>query len=59
MDEDELPRLRKQPLKDLAPLGIAELEAYIAELETEIARTRDAIEARRKHRSGIEGLFKK
>jgi uncharacterized small protein (DUF1192 family) len=60
LDEDDLTPLR-QPAKrrDLAPLAIAELEAYIAELEAEILRAREAIGAKRKQRGGAEGLFKR
>lgn len=58
-DEDDLPRQRRLPPRDLAPLGLAELNDYIAELEAEIARARAAIEAKRSHRSGVEGLFKR
>jgi uncharacterized small protein (DUF1192 family) len=60
MDEDDLLPLRKPPLKrDLTPMAIAELEAYIAELEEEITRARAEIAAKRKHRGGAEGLFKR
>jgi uncharacterized small protein (DUF1192 family) len=60
LDEDDLTPLR-QPAKqrDLAPMAIAELEAYIAELEGEILRAREAIAAKRKQRGGAEGLFKR
>jgi uncharacterized small protein (DUF1192 family) len=58
-EEDDLPRHRKAPLKDLSPMGVAELEDYIAGLEAEIARARAAIEGKKKHRSGVEGLFKR
>jgi uncharacterized small protein (DUF1192 family) len=41
MDESDLePRRRPAQPKDLTLMGIAELEAYIAELEAEIARVR-------------------
>ena len=60
MDEDDLTPLR-QPAKprDLAPMAVAELEAYIAELEAEILRVREAIAAKRKQRGGAESLFKR
>lgn len=60
MDEDDLTPLR-QPAKqrDLGPMAIAELEAYIAELEAEILRAREAITTKRKQRGGAEGLFKR
>jgi uncharacterized small protein (DUF1192 family) len=60
MDEEELEPRRKAPkLRDLGPMAIAELEAYIASLELEISRARDEIAAKHKQRSGAEGLFKR
>ena len=60
MDETELEPRRKPPQpKDLVLLGIAELEAYIAELETEIARARAEITAKLGQRRGAEALFKR
>ena len=58
-EEDLLPRQKKPQKKDLAPLSIAELEAYIGELEEEIARTRTEIAARRKQRTGADAIFKR
>lgn len=60
MDEEELePRKKTPKLRDLGPMAIAELEAYIGSLEQEIMRARDEIAAKRKQRSGAEGLFKR
>ena len=60
MDEEELAPRRKVPVKkDLTPLSIAELEDYIAEMETEILRVREAITAKRRQRGGAEALFKR
>lgn len=60
MDEEDLVPRRKAPAKrDLEPLGVGELEAYIAELEEEIARVRMEIGAKRKQRGGAEALFKR
>jgi uncharacterized small protein (DUF1192 family) len=63
-DDDEEPSSKRVNLgsgaaKDLTPLSVAELEAHIHVLEAEIARIRAAIEAKRSHRSGAEGLFKR
>jgi uncharacterized small protein (DUF1192 family) len=58
-EEDLLPRQKKPAKKDLVPLSIAELEAYIDELEEEIARTRTEIAAKRKQRTGADALFKR
>jgi uncharacterized small protein (DUF1192 family) len=60
MEEEDL-QPQKQPAKpkDLTLLGIAELEEYIAGLESEIARARAEIAAKRKQRSGAEELFRR
>jgi uncharacterized small protein (DUF1192 family) len=58
-EEDLLPRQKKPQKKDLTPLGVAELEAYIGELEEEIARARAEIGAKKKQRSGADALFKR
>jgi len=60
-DEDSVtPRInprRVQPLV-LEPLGIAELEAYIAELRSEIARCEEAIARKQSHRSVADSFFR-
>lgn len=57
-DDDLLPGRKPVPPKDLTLLGIAELEEYIAALESEIARAQAEIAEKRKHRGGAEALFK-
>jgi uncharacterized small protein (DUF1192 family) len=57
--DDDMPRHRKVPPKDLTPLSVAELGDYIAGLETEIARARGAIAAKESHRTGADSLFKR
>jgi uncharacterized small protein (DUF1192 family) len=60
MDEEELePRRKAAQPKDLSLMGIAELEAYIVELESEIARVRAEIAAKLGQRRGAEALFKR
>ena len=60
IDESELePRRKPAAPKDLSLLGIGELEAYIAELEAEIARARVEIQAKLGHARGAEALFKR
>lgn len=60
MDEEDLLPRRKVPAKrDLTPLSIADLEAYIGELEEEIARVRADIASKQKQRGGAEALFKR
>jgi uncharacterized small protein (DUF1192 family) len=58
-DDDLQPRNVKPKPKDLVPLSIEALEDYVGELEAEIARVRAAIDAKRRHRSGAEALFRK
>ncbi|MDX1710806.1 MAG: DUF1192 domain-containing protein [Rhodovibrionaceae bacterium] len=59
MDWNDLEPKKKKPApKDLHVMGVEELEEYIAELEAEIARAREVIAQKQKHRSGVEGLFK-
>jgi len=60
MDELELePRRKPAAPRDLSPMGIVELEAYITELESEIARVRVEIAAKLGQRQGAEALFKR
>ena len=58
--DDEEParpaRLEKIPLD---PLGIAELQDYIAQLRAEIARAEAAIAAKSGHRSAADAYFRK
>jgi uncharacterized small protein (DUF1192 family) len=58
-EEDLLPGRKPPPPKDLTLLGIAELEAYIADLQSEIARAEAEIAEKRQHRGGAEALFKR
>ena len=53
--DDVLTQLVRQ---DLDPLAVAELEARIAVLEGEIARTRIRIDRTVAHRAGAEALFR-
>jgi uncharacterized small protein (DUF1192 family) len=57
--EDDLPRRAGAKPPDLTNWSIEELEAYIGRLESEIARARVAIEARRAVRGAADALFKK
>jgi uncharacterized small protein (DUF1192 family) len=59
MDFDDLkPIKKKAALRDLAPLSVEELGGYIAELEAEITRARQAIAAKQSVRAGADALFK-
>jgi uncharacterized small protein (DUF1192 family) len=60
MDLDDLePRKKQVEVKNLEPLSIEELHAYIGELEAEIERVRAAVRAKQSIRSGAESLFKR
>jgi uncharacterized small protein (DUF1192 family) len=60
MDESDLePRRKPAQPKDLTLMGVAELEAYIAELEAEISCVRVEITAKLGQRRGAEALFKR
>ena len=56
--EDLEPRKTLPKPKDLESLGVEELEAYLAELETEARRVRDKIAAKKAYLSGAAALFK-
>jgi len=59
MDPEDLePRRPAAAPKNLDAMSVAELEAYIAGLEAEIARARAAIDAKQQHRSSADSLFK-
>ena len=60
IDLDELePQKQPKKPKDLSGFSVAELEDYIAALETEIARARQAIAAKEKHKTGVQSVFKR
>lgn len=58
-DEETAPRRSTVGPPDLSGWSVAELEAYIARLEVEMARARVEIEAKNSVRSAAEALFKK
>lgn len=57
-EERNIPRSKVGP-EDLSGWSVAELEAYIARLEIEMARAREEIEAKGSIRNAAEALFKK
>lgn len=59
MDIDDLePQHKKPPPKNLDVLSIQALVEYIAELETEIARVREAIAAKEVAQQEANSVFK-
>jgi uncharacterized small protein (DUF1192 family) len=60
MDWDDLdPKANKPKPKDLEVMGVEQLNDYIAELETEIARAREAIASKTSARSAADTFFRK
>jgi uncharacterized small protein (DUF1192 family) len=57
-DEDLEPRKKAPALKNLVDMGIAELEDYIVELKSEIARTEKEIEKKKIIRDRAASVFK-
>lgn len=60
--DDELPRPTASiglGMRDLGPMSIDELNAYITALEQEISRVRHDIAAKQRHRSGAESIFRR
>lgn len=58
--EEDLPPRKKKHLDTpvLDSLGVEELTLYIAELETEIVRVREAIKAKQAHAAAAAMFFK-
>lgn len=56
-EEIDPPRPVQKPV-DLQQMSIGELKEYISSLEAEIARAKEMIEQKERHRSGIDSLFK-
>ena len=44
---------------DLETMSIEELQEYIADMEAEIARVKQAIEAKTSHRGAADGFFRR
>jgi len=59
MDTDDLESQQQKPaLKNLEEVSIEALAEYIAELEAEIARTREAIKGKKGAQSDADQFFK-
>ncbi len=60
MDTDDLEPKKKKPApKNLEEMSIEALQEYIAEMEAEIARVREAIDGKENARTGAAQFFKK
>lgn len=59
MDTDDLePRKQKPQKRNLEPMGVEELAAYIEDLREEIARVEADMAKKKKHLAAAESLFK-
>ncbi|WP_374384868.1 DUF1192 domain-containing protein [Dongia sp.] len=59
MDMDDLePRTKKAQKRNLEPMGVEELTAYIDELKEEILRVEADIAKKKNHRAAAQSLFK-
>ncbi|HJQ58993.1 MAG TPA: DUF1192 domain-containing protein [Vineibacter sp.] len=59
-DDDELePRSRKPQPKNLDPMSVEELRAYVAEMQAEITRVEDKIKAKQAHAAAAASIFKR
>ncbi len=60
MTEEELPRQKARLVTPpLDPLGVAELQAYIADLQQEIVRAEREIARKQDHRSAADSVFRR
>ncbi len=58
MDDEEFPK-PKPEVKNLEPMSIEELEDYVSELKSEIARVEADIEAKKQHHTAADQVFRK
>ncbi len=60
MTEEEVPRPKARLVTlPLDPLGVAELQTYIAELRQEIVRAEVEIARKHDHRSAADNVFRR
>jgi uncharacterized small protein (DUF1192 family) len=60
-DDADLPKSQSRRLAQpmLEPMGVGELQNYIAELKAEIGRAQAAINAKTNHRNTADAFFRK
>lgn len=59
MDIEELePQKKKPEPRNLEVMGVEDLEAYLAELDSEMARVRAELESKKSYLAGAEAFFK-
>lgn len=60
IDADDLEPLKRKPKpRDLDGMSLEDLAAYIVEMEAEIARVREKIQAKKAHAAAAAMFFKK
>lgn len=56
--DEELPNKKTAKPKDLEPMSVDELQAYISDLKDEIARAETEITRKEKHKNDAASFFK-
>ncbi|MDP2206854.1 MAG: DUF1192 family protein [Alphaproteobacteria bacterium] len=59
LDEDSEPKNKKSALRPLDKMSLAELAAYLEELETEKMRVSAEISRKKNHMQAVDALFGK
>lgn len=59
MFDEELPAKKAAPVKNLEPMSVDELRAYIVDLKAEIERVEADIAKKQAHKSAADSFFKK
>lgn len=59
MFDEELPGKKPAAVKNLEPLSVDELKAYIVDLQAEITRVEADIAKKQAHKSAADSFFKK
>lgn len=57
-DDDLNPQKKKQPLKNLEPMSVDELTAYVGELQAEITRAEAEIAKKKAYAQAASSFFK-
>ena len=57
-DDDLEPLAKRNSLRDLEPMSVSELEAYVEEMKAEIIRVQLDIEQKKAHQEAVSSLFK-
>ena len=58
LEEDLEPQKQSAKLKNLEPMSVDELQAYIEEMKQEITRTEEEIKRKKAHMDAASSVFK-